>query len=375
MTLPRLLHVFSTFQFGGAQARALQLMRAWGGRYRHSIVSVVPGEFGAREHLDPALSVDFPAFPDLKSGSLLQRLFAIRRRWLELKPDLMLTYNWGAMEVVMAARLFGLGPLVHHEDGFGPDEAVAQLPRRVWFRRLALTGASKVMVPSRKLEGLARDVWRQPASRVAYVANGVDVALYDRPLSPTALPGLDRSDGVLQVGTVAGLRPEKNLRRLVRVFAAASRGLNARLVIVGTGPERDAILEEARACGIAERVHLTGFLAEPHRYLGFFDVFALTSDTEQFPISLVEAMAARLPAVCTDVGDIRSILPDESQQFVKPREAEDALASAMRTLLTDAGLRNSAGEANRKRVEQEFSLVRMIEAYDRIYLRAISSAA
>ncbi len=372
VTPPLLLHVFSTFNLGGPQARALQLMNAWGGDFRHMIVSVGAGELGARAGVRDGVPVEYPAFPDLKLGALPKRLVAIRARVQALKPDLILTYNWGAMEVVLANRLFRMAPLVHHEDGFGPDEASGQLPRRVWFRRLALGGATRVVVPSRTLERAALDVWKRPAAQIAYVPNGVAVEHYDRGPESGALPGLDRADGVLQVGTVAGLRPEKNLRRLVRVFAEAARGINARLVIVGTGPEREAILAEAGAQGIADRVHLTGFLSDPHRYMGLFDVFALTSDTEQFPISLVEAMAARLPAVCTDVGDIRSILPPENQAYVKAREDEAGLVVALRRLLMDESLRRALGGANRVKVENAYTLDAMVRTYERIYRDAIA---
>jgi len=346
-------------------------MRAWGHRHTHSVVSIVPEELGARQHLDHALRVNFPVFPNLKGGSLPKRLLAIRQKWIELSPDLVLTYNWGALEVVMAARLFGLGPLVHHEDGFGPDEVITQKSRRVWFRRLALPAASQIVVPSRNLEMCTRDVWWQPKSRVSRVPNGVDVGLYQQTIVPTVLPGVDRRDGMLQVGTVAGLRPEKNLCRLVRVFADASRGLNARLVIVGDGTEYDSIRTQAINCGISDKVFLTGFLPDPHRYLGLFDVFALTSDTEQFPISLVEAMAARLPAVSTDVGDIMSMLPPENQEFVKSTDDESGLAESLRRLLVDSALRASVGTANRVKAENEYSLHRMIVTYDDIYGEAM----
>ena len=84
---------------------------------------------------------------------------------------------------------------------------------------------------------------------------------------------------------------------------------NTRLVIVGEGPERSVIAAEAARCGVSDRVHLPGFLANPHTYLGLFDIFALSSDSEQFPISVAEAMAAGLPVVATDVGDIKAMLP------------------------------------------------------------------
>jgi hypothetical protein len=82
---PRLLHIFSTFNLGGAQMRAVQLMNAWGKAYHHSVVSVGRNELAARERLADAVTIDFPEFPDLKAGSLPARLWAIRKRlrqWL-----------------------------------------------------------------------------------------------------------------------------------------------------------------------------------------------------------------------------------------------------------------------------------------------------
>jgi glycosyltransferase involved in cell wall biosynthesis len=296
---------------------------------------------------------------------------AIARRLRELKPDLVLTYNWGAMEVVMANRLFGRRPLIHHEDGFGPDETRAQLPRRVWFRRLALPGAAHLVVPSRTLERAARDIWRQPTQRLTYIPNGVDVAAFDAPPSPQAIPGLDRGDAILQVGTVTGLRKEKNLPRLVRIFARASQDIDARLILVGAGPEAEAVMAEARAQGVADRVHLPGFLPAPHRYVGLFDVFALTSDTEQFPISLIEAMAARLPALCTAVGDVPEIVAPENLPFIAGVGDETLLADALARLLRDGALRRGVGAANRARVERDFSLSSMCERYHSLYEKVL----
>lgn len=369
---PHLLHVFSTFNLGGPQMRAAQLLGAFGGRYRHSIVSVSAGELDARARLDKSLLVEFPSFPDLKGGNLLSRLMSIKRRISEIDPDLVLTYNWGAIEVVMCERLFRLAPLVHHEDGFGPDEVSRQIPRRKWFRRFALAGARKLIVPSRVLERTATQTWWQSSRNVCFVPNAVDIGLYDKAAAPITLPGLDRSLGGLWVGTVAGLRPEKNLTRLVRVFARVAKTLDVQLIIVGVGPEKDRIVHEAQLHGVANRVHLPGFLPEPHRYVGLFDVFALSSDTEQFPLSLVEAMAARLPAVCTAVGDIPSIVSPENTRFIVERENEDAFAAALLALLTDRNLRASIGDANRSKVELEFTLPRMIDAYDRLYRSAMT---
>jgi glycosyltransferase involved in cell wall biosynthesis len=369
MSAPRLLHVFSTFNLGGPQARAVQLINAWGPDYKHMIVSVEHAELAARDRLQ--IEASFPAFPDLKRGSLPGRLLAVRSRIAQLKPDLVLTYNWGAVEVVMARRVFGGAPIVHHEDGFGTEESESLYRRRTWFRRQAFGAAHQIIVPSRVLERIARDTWRQPAARVTYIPNGVDLPAFSIKPQASAIPGFV-ADNRLVVGTVAGLREEKNLTRLVRAFAAAARDLPARLVIVGEGPDRDAIVAEARAQGLADRVHLPGFMSNPERYVGLFDVFALSSDTEQFPISLVEAMAASLPAASTAVGDIRDIVTPDNLPFVTPPRDEAALAAAIRALLVDPDLRRRIGTANRARVEREFSLTAMIARYKQIYDGALT---
>jgi L-malate glycosyltransferase len=370
-TPPKLLHIFSTFNAGGPQVRAAQLFNAWGDTFQHAVVSVTKGELAARDLVQPAVPLSFPDFPDLKSGSLVGRLMAVRDRVRALAPDLVLTYNWGAVEVALARRVFGFAPLVHHEDGFGPDETHGQLGRRIWTRRVALKAAARVIVPSRNLEMIAHKIWWRPAHQVTYVPNGVNVRLFDAPPDPNAIPGFSKRPGEVVVGVVTGLRPEKNPVRLVRLFAAAARGLNARLVIAGTGPERDAILAEAQAQGIADQLVLPGFLRDPHRYMGLFDVYAIPSNTEQFPISLVEAMAARLPVVATDVGDVKSILTGPNQALVLPQADEAGLAGALRQLLTDAALRHSLGAANRARAETDYTLTRMVMTYEALYRDAM----
>ena len=283
--------------------------------------------------------------------------------------DLVLSYNWGAMDAVMARRLFAgalaLPPLVHHEDGFNEDEAVRQKPARILFRRLALPAASALVVPSRRLADIARTIWRQPAARIRRIANGIPVDRYALTPAADALPGLKRRDGELVVGTLAGLRAIKNLPLLVRAFARS--GATGRLVIVGEGPERDAIAAAAVAAGIADRLVLPGFLPDPARYLGLCDIFALSSDSEQFPISLIEAMAAGLPVAATDVGDVAAMVGEPNRPFLSAPGDEAGLARNLAALASDAALRAALGAANRARARSDFDETGMIEAYRRLY--------
>ena len=168
------------------------------------------------------------------------------------------------------------------------------------------------------------------------------------------------------IGTVAALRPEKNLGRLLRAFALLPEGCQARLVIAGDGPERAALEALARELGVAERVQFTGHVADPARLYGGFDLFALSSDTEQMPLTVLEAMAAGLPVVATEVGDVRAMLCPENDPFVGPKEAA-ALAERLRDLLADAALRQRIGAANRAKAERDFDEQGMFHAWRALF--------
>ncbi len=364
---PRLLHLHSTFSLGGKEARDVDLMNAWGDAVEHVVVSSVPGALAARDLIEPEVPASFPEPPPLAGPPSPARVRAIAR-WVRAGGyDLQLSFNFGAMDAVLARRLFGGPPLVHHEDGFNEDETAGQKPGRRWLRRLVLPAAHALVVPSRNLERIAAATWRRAAT---YIPNGIDMARFATAPAPDAIPGLVRPEGEVIVGTLAGLRPVKNLPRLVRVFADAVRRLAdppARLVIVGTGPDDARIRAEAARLGIADRLVMPGFLAHPHRYVGLFDIFALSSDSEQFPISLVEAMAAGLPAVSTRVGDVEEIVAPENTPFLAAPADEAALAHGLVRLLAGPGLRASIGAANRAKVAANYTRAAMIARYAAVY--------
>jgi glycosyltransferase involved in cell wall biosynthesis len=363
----RILHCHSTFSLGGKEARSVRLMNAFGEAARHSILSAMPEKLAARDSIAKGIEVDFPAdAPPLTGAPTPRRLWRLARYMRGF--DLVLTYNWGAFDAVMARRLFGGPPLVHHEDGFNEDEAERLSPRRNRYRRLGLGAAYGLVVPSERLERIARRYWGRNPVRIP---NGVAIAEFGRTPEPDAIPGFERQGDEVVIGTVAGLRAVKNLPRLVRAFAAMSHK-PARLVIVGEGPESERIADEARARGVSARLLMPGFLAEPARWIGHFDIFALSSDSEQFPLSLVEAMAAGLPAVATQVGDIPFIVAEDNKPLIVDPADEAAFAAALDGLSDRPDLRRAIGLANRERAAAEFDEKAMIAHYGRLYGEAIS---
>ncbi|HMG45874.1 MAG TPA: glycosyltransferase [Allosphingosinicella sp.] len=362
----RILHGHSTFSLGGKEARSVRLMNAFGAAAEHTILSGMPDRLGARAAIDRAIKADFPAdAPSLTGRPTPARLWRLARYMRRF--DLVLTYNWGAFDAVMARRLFGGPPLVHHEDGFNEDEAEQLDRRRNFYRRIGLGAAYRLIVPSERLERIARRAWGRSAVRIP---NGIPVARFARPPEEGTVPGLDKQPGEIVIGTVAGLRAVKNLPRLVRAFSAMTNG-KARLVIVGEGPESERIAAEARARGVASRVLMPGFLSEPPRWIGHFDIFALSSDSEQFPISLIEAMAAGLPAVATAVGDVPAIVAEDNKPLIVEAADEAAFAAALDSLADQPHLRRAIGAANRAKAAALYDEDEMIAAYARLYGEAI----
>jgi hypothetical protein len=150
----------------------------------------------------------------------------------------------------MARYLFGGPPLVHHEDGFNQDEAEGLKPGRNLYRRLGLGGA-----PAGRAVAAAGDRAAPPGGSRRSGSSGSPTASR-RPLTLRSggrgHPGLASRSGRARDRHVAGLRPVKNLPRLVRAFAAM-RNKNARLVIVGEGPESERIIGRSARLGVADR--------------------------------------------------------------------------------------------------------------------------
>ena len=368
----RVLHLHSSFHAGGKELRVAKLINAFGPGIEHTIVSAEPGSLGAAAAIDPAMSVRYPAdFPALKGVPTPGRLRKIAAAMQGF--DLLLTYNWGAMDAAMAHAVFArhmrLAPLVHHEDGFNQDEIDRLKSARNWYRRIALNGASALIVPSRRLQAIALSAWQQPAARVRRIVNGIDTAAYAHKAKPNTLPRVLKRPGELWLGTLAGLRPVKRLDRLVRAFAGLPEPWQ--LVILGEGPEHEAIRAEALRLGVAHRVHLPGFVADPAKAIGLFDLFALSSDSEQFPISVIEAMAAGLAVAAPDVGDVAAMVSVENRPLITPPGDEAGLAAALETLTGDSGLRRRLGEANRVRARAEYDVAAMVAAYRDVYAEAM----
>ena len=354
------LSVFSTFAVGGPQVRFAALANHFGPAYRHMVVAM-DGNTACRERLSSSLDVTFPPI-QIRKGATWANRRSFREALRAWRPDVLVTNNWGAIEWAMA-NLPRLTRHVHIEDGFGPEERDRQIPRRVWTRRLVLHW-STVALPSRRLTEIAGNIWRLPRENLRYIPNGIDLSRFLATHDNAVAAGW-RGTGAV-IGTVAALRAEKNLARLIRAFGRVTAEQDARLVIAGDGPERAALEALAASLGLNDRISFTGHSADPSAIYPGFDLFALSSDTEQMPISVMEAMAAGLPVAATDVGDVRTMLAEENADVLATRD-DAALADRILALLRDPRLRARLGTANRAKALRDFDQTRMFAAYAALF--------
>lgn len=342
------------------------MMNAWGGAARHMIVSGVPDALGARGSIAKGVAYEIAQDPPPLTGRPSVARYEALARYMA-RFDLVLTYNWGAIDGVMARRVFPkmMPPLVHHEDGFNADEAGGLKRERNIYRRLALPAAAALVVPSQVLGRIALETWRQPRARVHWIVNGIATDWYAREPEVGAIPGFARKPGEVVIGALAGLRAVKDLPMLVR----ACGGLPGRfrLVIVGEGPERDAIEQAAAMMGIEDRLVMPGFLERPYLFMRHFDLLAVSSLSEQFPISVVEAMAAGLPVASSRVGDVATMVAPENAPFITSHAGEVPLRDAIRALAENADLRRSVGAANQAKARSEYDEGVMIARYKALY--------
>jgi glycosyltransferase involved in cell wall biosynthesis len=206
-----------------------------------------------------------------------------------------------------------------------------------------------------------------PSSRVGVVLNGIQVR---EPVMDQreARHQLDLPlDGVYFI-LCARFDPIKWIPGLVEAFAqVVLRFPNARLLLIGDGPDKAAILETISRLRLNDKVVLPGFREDVGTWLRAADVFCLASHSEGTSVSLIEAMSLGLPAVVTDVGGNPFVVEKNQTALLVPPADANALGVAMTTLAQDPQLRVRMGTASKERFQKHFRMDIMLKNYARIY--------
>ncbi len=362
----RIIHVLHRMGAGGTE---LALRRVIAGldpeRFEHMICTVAP--LPEKELTGDAHFVSLQRSAR-KTGSLVADL---SRFFLRVKPDIVHSRNWGAIEAVLAGKLTRVPRVIHSEHGRDIHTMNGDPWRRRVFRRICYSLANEVFAVSRELrEHYARQLGLAPA-RIDVIPNGVDAGRF-RPDASTRRRlrlQIGAVDQEIILGTVGRLDPVKDHATLLlaaeQVIAA---GAPLRVVIVGDGPGKEQLQATIEtSSSLRGRVVLAGESSKPEDWLNSFDVFALPSLSEGMSNTILEAMATELPSVVTSVGANPDLVEESKTGFlIRPRDVR-GLADRILQLVGDRELRRKLGQRARQKVESEFSLQRMLENYSRLY--------
>ena len=369
---PHVLHVYSGLTEDGEVRRIPDLVNAFGPKLRHSIVFAEDGTMLGYRDFGKGIDVDLsPDFPSLEGLPLPGRLTRIAKA---MQPfDLVLSYNYGAIDAAMAHTLFkdafGLPPLIHFEDDLG-EETAARLKRgRTWYRRIGLGKTAGLVVPTERLEETALIDWQQPMGRVKHIPFGIDTKLFAMRAKPDALRLIKRP-GEKWIGAATPLEDGASLSALVRAFAQVGES-DWHLVILGEGSARSGIEQEIDRLQINDHVHLPGPGRDPDRALGLFDVFVQPVDALPFPFALAKAMAAGLPVAAPANATLARMASEDNAEIFPPPGDEAGLGKVLRNLARDAALRERLGEANRIKAVAQFEQTKILATFRRLFASAM----
>lgn len=297
----------------------------------------------------------------------LPAIFSLAKLLRELKPTVV-HLNSSKMGVVgsLSAKLARVPRVVYCIGGWAFLESISDWKKWIYAVAERLTAGLKDQIiclhPGDKAEAERRHI--HPREGITVIPNGIDLQTLDRArLSRAeARQTLNIPPDRFVFGTIANFFATKNLPAYIRSVAPIIRSSpSATLVLIGEGTERRAIEQAIAETNLGSQVILTGSQHQAHRLLSAFDVFVLPSTKEGMPFSTLEAMAARLPCIVTDVGAHRWMLADSGSWIIQSGDTH-ALEQAFRDAMQQRGRLVDIGQANRTIVEQRFPLEKTFEA-------------
>jgi sugar transferase (PEP-CTERM/EpsH1 system associated) len=342
-----------TLDVGGLEMMVLDYVRrAHRDRFRHHVICLRgPGELSQRFE---AAGISVTALGATGRLPALVRLVRLLKR---SRPHVVHTHNAGPNWYAAAARFLTPVPaLVHTKHGrnLSPSRRLARINRWASMATDAVVSVSADAAEEiRGREGIA-------PCKVVVIHNGIDLT------GRTVRPPEPRP--ALRAISVARLNVVKDQRTLLRaVRLVVDRHPAFRLDLVGDGSERGALEGLRRDLGLEAHVRFVGYREDVQALLQESDVFALTSRTEGLALTLLEAMAAGLPVVATDVGGNREVVARGETGLLVAAGSPTAVAEALLSLIDDPARAAAMGRAGRQRVERLFDIRTMVARYETLY--------
>jgi glycosyltransferase involved in cell wall biosynthesis len=365
---PRILIAITLAEVGGAQTCVAQLLPELADAFEVTVAAHGPGPLrGAAAEA----GVSWVELRNVRRRigprdvlGLLELIRLIRR----LRPDIVHAHSSKAGVLArVAAALCRVRAVVFTAHGWA-FKAESGLKSRVYLkadRAVARVTSTIVCVSeTERREGLAARTCDE--RRTVVIRNGVDTALF--------APRVHRETSRPRIVSVGRLKAPKDFPTLLEALALLEN-LRFEAIIAGVGPERSALEAAIGRLGLIGAVDLVGERDDIPELLAEADCFVLSSTSEGLPISVLEAMAAGVPVVASDVGGVHELVTDGSTGYLVPPRDPAALAQALRQVLGSVDLRARLGKKGREEVEQRFTVSRVRREHLKLYRDALGTPA
>jgi glycosyltransferase involved in cell wall biosynthesis len=295
-----------------------------------------------------------------------QSVLAAARRLYSLQPDVLHTHNPAAHIIgAPAARLSGVPVVVHTRHGMHDVSGW----KNVVGNRLATWLTDRLLAVSGRAAEASRVVDRVSERKLEIIHNGVDLNLFQA--RPIRLKG-EVSKAVHVARLDYPTKDQRTLLRALRIVVDRHPGFS--LEIVGDGPDRPTLEALRDELQLGSNVSFLGARHDVNELLPSADLFVLSSTTEGLPMTILEAMAAGLAVVSTDVGGISEAVAAGQTGLLVPPQSPAALAAAILELVNDPRRAEQMGLAGRRRVEEKFDVRMIASRYQEIYCRLLRQA-
>jgi len=376
---PTIAHVLHGLNYAGAEVLAANLARKLKHKYRFTFFcldEVGPlGEQLQNEGFD-VVELGRRAGVDWAVAKLIARL--VKRQNIDLfhahqyTPFFYTAASRGWNPLNRLAR----PPILFTEHGrHYPD---SRRPKRIWANKVLLRGRDRITAVGEFVKQALVTNEGLPAKRIQVVHNGIDPDGFE---ASDGLAGESRQKRKLAIREALGLKQDqpvllqvarfhsvKDHATAVRAFAMTRRKLpDAVLLFAGDGEERPAMEKLARQLKLGDAVQFLGVRTDVARLMVAADLFVLSSLSEGISVTLLEAMASRLPIVATEVGGNGEVVEHEHTGLLSPRQQPEPMARNMIRLLQDRVLRMQMGLNGRERLLKHFAEADMHRRYDFIY--------
>lgn len=372
----RLTYVVTALTYGGAEQQVATLASRFPGRgWKVQVISMVRPE-AHQEELEAAgvsvISLDMrPGIPDPRALIRLSRI--IRRS----KPHVLHSHMVHANLLARSSRVLGPTPVListahnvveRHSPGVG----------RGW-KEIAYRVTDPLCDLTTNISHAGVDRYvalnAAPAQKIRRIPNGIDLTLFapNPEARAHARDQLSLGDRLVLLA-VGRFETQKDHSSMLKAFSRFVRDHpKSVLLLVGQGPLEDSIREEVRELGLGDSVRFLGIRNDVSALMNAADVYVMSSRWEGLPIVLLEASAAGLPIVATDVGGNAEVVDDGVSGFLVPAERPERLAEALdRVAAMSERERERLGTAGRERTANEYGIEQVVDVWESIYLELLA---